>query len=87
VARLEAAAAAGTLSRAGARNLTETYGLLTALRLRHQVDQVGAGVTPDNRIRLDDLTEDDRRRLSDGLRVVRDVQEVTAMRFATHTVT
>jgi CBS domain-containing protein len=87
VARLEAAAAAGTLSRAGAANLVEAYRLLTALRLRHQVDQVGTGVVPDNRIRLDDLTAPERRRLRDGLRHVRDVQQVTAMRFATHTVT
>jgi len=87
VARLEAAAAAGTLSRVGAGNLVEVYRDLTALRLRHQVDQVGAGVTPDNLIRLDEVTEEERRRLCDGLRAVRDVQGVTAMRFATHTVT
>lgn len=87
MARLEAAAAAGTLSSTGAGNLAEAYRLLTALRVHHQVDQVGAGVAPDNLIRLDDLTEEDRRRLRDGLRLVRDVQEVTAMRFATHTVT
>ena len=87
VARLEAAATAGTLSRSGAGKLAEAYRLLTALRLRHQVDQVGAGAAPDNRLRLDDLTREDQRRLRDGLRVVRDVQQVTAMRFATHTVT
>ena len=87
VARLEAAAAGGTLSPAGADNLAEAYRLFTAMRLRHQVDQVGAGLPPDNLIRLDELTEDERVRLRDGLRVVRDVQQVTAMRFATHTVT
>lgn len=87
VARLDAAAAAGTLSRSGAGNLAEAYRLLTALRLRHQVDQVGAGAAPDNRMRLDELSREDQRRLRDGLRVVRDVQQVTAMRFATHTVT
>ena len=87
VARLNAAGAGGTLSRAGAGNLIEAYRLLTELRLRHQVDQVCAGVAPDNLIRLDDLTEQDRRRMRDGLRVVRDVQQVTAMRFATHMVT
>jgi CBS domain-containing protein len=85
-ARLEAAAAAGTLSRAGAGNLAEAYRLLTALRLRHQVDQFGAGRPPDNLVRLDDLTGEDLRLLRDALRTVRDVQQVTAMRFATHTV-
>jgi len=87
VARLEAAAEAGTLSRVGAANLAEAYSLFTALRLRHQVDQVAVGVAPDNLVRLDELTDDERGRLRDGLRVVRDVQEVSAMRFATHTVT
>ena len=87
VARLRAAGAGGTLSRAGAGNLIEAYRLLTELRLRHQVDQIGAGVAPDNLIRLDDLTGEDRRRMRDGLRLVRDVQQVTAMRFATHMVT
>lgn len=87
LARLEAAAAAGTLSHAGAGNLTEAYRFLTALRLRHQVDQIGVGLSPDNLIRLDDLTAEERGRLRDCLRHVRDVQEVTAMNFATHTVT
>ena len=87
VARLEAAAAAHTLSPAGAENLVEVYRFLTALRLRHQVDQVGAGLAPDNRMRLSDLTGEDRRRLHDGLRLVRDVQNVTAMRYSTHAVT
>ena len=87
VARLDAAAAAGTLGRSSAENLAEVYRHLTALRLRHQIGQVGAGVAPDNLIRLDEVTAEERRRLRDGLRVVRDVQEVTAMRFATHTVT
>jgi CBS domain-containing protein len=86
-ARLEAAAAAGTLSRAGAGNLAEAFRLLTALRLRHQVDQFGAGTAPDNLVRLDDLTGEELRLLRDALRTVRDVQQVTAMRFATHTVT
>ncbi len=85
VARLEAAAAADELGLAGAGNLAEVYRTLTTLRLRHQVDRVGAGQPPDNLIRLDEVSPEDQRRLRDGLRVIRDVQEVTAMRFATHT--
>jgi CBS domain-containing protein len=85
--RLEAAGAAGTLSRVGARDLAEVYRFLTGLRLRHQAEQAEAGQAPDNRIALGDLPAPDRHRLRDGLRLVRDVQEVTASRFATHTVT
>ena len=85
--RLEAAGAAGALSRVGARDLAEVYRFLTGLRLGHQAEQAAAGQAPDNRVALGNLTAPDRRRLRDGLRLVRDVQEVTASRFATHTVT
>jgi CBS domain-containing protein len=87
LARLEGAAAARTLSRVGAADLAEAYRHLSTLRVRHQVEQVGAGVLPDNHIRLADLTGEQRRRLRDSMRVVRDVQNVTAMRFSTPTVT
>jgi CBS domain-containing protein len=87
VQRLEAAAAAGTLSHVGAGELVEAYRMLTGLRLRHQVAQVGDGRAADNRVPLDDLTVSERRRLREVLRVVRDVQEVTDLRFATSSVT
>jgi CBS domain-containing protein len=87
VQRLEAAAAAGTLSQAGVGQLVEAYRMLTGLRLRHQVEQVEGGGAADNRVPLSDLTVAERRRLRDLLRVVRDVQEVTDLRFATHSVT
>jgi len=87
VARLEAGAAAGQLGSVGAGNLIDVYRNLTALRLRHQVSQVGSGLAPDNLIPLVGVSGEERSRLRDGLRAVRAVQEVTAMRFATHTVT
>jgi CBS domain-containing protein len=87
VQRLEAAGAAGTLSHAGAGQLVEAYRMLTGLQLRHQVEQVGDGRAADNRVPLDDLSVAERRRLRDFLRVVRDVQAVTDLRFATHSVT
>lgn len=85
--RLDAAADGGTLSRAGAAQLGEAYALLTGLRLRHQVAQVRAGRVPDDLLRVGDLDRDARDRLLAALRTVRDVQEATASRFATHTVT
>jgi CBS domain-containing protein len=86
LARLDDAAAAGTLSRVGAADLAEAYRHLTALRLRHQLEQVDAGLPPDNQLRLEQLTAKDRRRVRESMRVVRDVQNVTAMRFSTSTV-
>jgi CBS domain-containing protein len=85
--RLEAAAAAGTLSRSGAAELAEGYRFLTGLRLRTQVAQVAAGTPPGNVVRLDDLTASERDVLRRTLRHVKDVQDATASRYATHTVT
>lgn len=83
--RLDAAAAAGTLSRAGARELIEGYRFLTELRLRHQLQQFRCGEPADNLVPLDDLTTAQRSRLIEVLHNVRDMQAVTATRFATHT--
>lgn len=85
--RLQAAADAGTMSRPGAADLAEAYRFLTRLRLRAQVEQVQAGLAPGNAVRLDVLPADERARLRAVLRHVRDVQDTTQTRFATHTVT
>ncbi|MGZ5406030.1 MAG: putative nucleotidyltransferase substrate binding domain-containing protein [Nocardioides sp.] len=87
VPRLQAAAAAGTLSIATATNLIEGYRFLTELRLRHQVEQVITGIPADNLISVDRLTNEQRQRLRTTLRLVRDVQDVTAMRYCTSSVT
>ncbi|HZJ05100.1 MAG TPA: putative nucleotidyltransferase substrate binding domain-containing protein [Nocardioidaceae bacterium] len=87
VPRLQAASAAGTLSPTSAASLIEAYRFLTDLRLRHQVEQVGEGLAADNRISLNWLTSEQRQRLRTALRLVRDMQSVTAMRFSTRSVT
>jgi CBS domain-containing protein len=85
VRRLEATV--GTLSPSDADDLVEAYRFLTGLRLRHQVEQVSMGLPADNWVRPDRLTDEERKRLRGALHAVRDVQAVTATRFATHTVT
>lgn len=85
--RLRAAEAAGRLSTTGVSQLTEAYRLLTGLRLRHQVEQVRAGQPVDNRVRVDALPRADQRGLREATRTVRVVQEITANRYQTHTVT
>lgn len=85
--RLEAAAAGGTLSRNGARSLTDAYGFLTGLRLRHQVEQVRAGRPADNTISVGEIPPEQLSRLRYALLGIRDVQAVTEARFATYTVT
>jgi len=85
--RLEAAAAAGQLSRQGAAHLAEAYQALADLRLRSQLRSVEAGRPPDNVVSLDELTTAQRGQLSAALRVVREYQQTTAVRFHTDSVT
>ncbi|HSE09991.1 MAG TPA: putative nucleotidyltransferase substrate binding domain-containing protein [Nocardioidaceae bacterium] len=87
VLRLHAAGAAGKLSTSGVSQLVDAYRLLTRLRLQHQVEQVRRGAVPDNRLRVDDLPGAERRRLREAIRTVRVLQEITANRYQTHTVT
>ena len=85
--RLAAARDAGVLSVSGVESLLDAYALLTGLRLRHQVEQAAAGVTPDNLVPVAGLSAVDRRRLLDALHTVRVMQEITERRYQTHTVT
>lgn len=87
LSRLQAAGAAGLLSSSGVEQLAEGYRLLTGLRLRHQVEQASAGLPVDNRVRVNSLSHAERRGLRDAVRAVRVVQEITANRYRTHTVT
>jgi len=84
--RLSDAATSGSIGRAGAANLTEGYGFLTGLRLRHQLAQASRGEPADNVVPLAELTAQEQQRLREVLRAVRDIQDLTASRFATHTV-
>jgi CBS domain-containing protein len=83
VDRLAAAAQTGTLGRGSADRLMQAYLFLTDLRLRTQLDQIAGGGRPDNQVRLDHLSSDDRQRLRSALRTVDDQQRVTALRFRT----
>lgn len=84
--RLAAAATAGVLSRHGATELTEAHRLLSELRLAAQLRQLAAGQQPSNQVLLADLTDDQRGQLRHGLRAIRNMLQVTAMRFRTDTV-
>ena len=87
VPRLRAAAAGGTLSPVSANSLVDAFRFLTELRLRRQMEQIGQGQPADNRISIDSLTIERRQRLRTTLRLVRDMQDITAMRFSTSSVT
>jgi CBS domain-containing protein len=79
--RLETAADAGQLSRAGAEILAESFRLLTRLRLQEQVRSLHRGEEPSNRVRPDALSPLERRRLVESLRAVRKQMDAAALRF------
>ena len=57
------------------------------LRLRHQIQQADENVPADNRVFPDRLTTDQRTTLRTAMRTVHAIQEITALHFATYTVT
>jgi CBS domain-containing protein len=79
--RLEAAGAAGTLSRAGAEILGEGFRFLTRLRLQEQIRSLRRGEEASNRVRLEALSPLERRRLLETLRALRKQQDAAALRF------
>jgi len=83
LARLEAAAAAGTLGRDTASTLAEAFRFLLRLRLRHQLAELRQGGAPHPGLRLEALSPLERQMLKETLLAIRDVQEATALRFET----
>jgi CBS domain-containing protein len=81
--RLEAAAAAHTLSREGTETLAETYGFLLRLRLREQLTAIKAAHTPDNNIRLEALSPLENRHLKEAFLAIREMQAAMAQHFQT----
>jgi CBS domain-containing protein len=79
--RLKAAADAGTLSRAGAEILGESFRFLTRLRLQEQLRSLRSGEEPSNQVRPEELSPLERRRLVEALRAVRKQQDAAALRF------
>jgi CBS domain-containing protein len=84
--RLAAASTAGTLSHDSAAALAHAHRVLGEIRLTDQLRRLAGGAEPSNRVRLNDLTPDERRQLRVAMHTVRDLQRATALRFHTDTV-
>lgn len=79
--RLQAAHAAQVLSDTDATDLADALELMNYLRLRHQVAQVEAGHSPNNRLAPAALTERERRHLRDAFGIVRAAQQALAQKL------
>ena len=76
--RLHAAAESGTLSRSDARTLEDAFELIVGLRLEHQVNQLRAGVAPDDHVDPDSLSALTRSYLKEAFRAIASVQKRVA---------
>jgi CBS domain-containing protein len=83
VERFRAAAAAGALGGLDVGEMTDAFQHLTRLRLRHQLEQVQRGETPDNLVAPDALSHADALLFRDALQTVRKMQASIRERFAT----
>lgn len=75
IERLRAAAELGAIEHADAETLEEAYDLFSALRLEHQIHQLGRGDEPDDYVDPTELSELTRRYLRDAFREVAAVQK------------
>ncbi len=82
-ARLEDAAAAGTLSREAASTLGEAFGFVLDLRLRTQIQALRQGVPVTNHVRLEQLSSIDAHHLKHVFHEIRQVQAATVVRYGT----
>jgi CBS domain-containing protein len=83
LARLTAAAEAGTITREGAATLGEAFRFLMALRLREQLRAVREGRPVEDRVAIESLSPLERRHLKDVFVAVHEMQEAVRERHAT----
>jgi CBS domain-containing protein len=81
VARLRSVAGSMSLSVEGAQELEESFEFLGTLRLRHQAEQIRAGLSPDNHIAPAALTALERTQLKAVFEVIARQQQVLAQRY------
>ena len=72
--RLTAARNAGAISAESSENLADAYEFICYQRVRHQGRQIREGVTPDNYVDPDELSDLDKKHLRDAFAVVRTMQ-------------
>ncbi|GAB4396930.1 MAG: DUF294 nucleotidyltransferase-like domain-containing protein [Rhodoferax sp.] len=80
--RLSVSAQAGEVSEQAARDLRDALEFLGKLRIAHQARQTREGQTPDNFLRLEELSNFERSHLKEAFSVVQTLQGVLAQRYA-----
>ncbi len=78
--RLQGAAQSGEITPERTRDLIDALDFLANLRIQHQARQLAEGQPADNYLRLDELSDLERRHLKDAFAVVKDLQGVLERR-------
>ena len=71
------------MSREGSTTLSEAFRFLLRLRLTNQLRAMKEGGRPGHRVPLEHLSALERQHLKDVFQAIRQVQEATALRYAT----
>ncbi|MFP8777668.1 putative nucleotidyltransferase substrate binding domain-containing protein [Hydrogenophaga sp. RWCD_12] len=79
--RLRAANASGSLNEKNARDLQDALEFLAFLRLQHQTRQMNAGISPDNHLRPEELSNFEQTQLKDAFVVVQSMQKALGHRY------
>ncbi|MCG8011447.1 MAG: cyclic nucleotide-binding/CBS domain-containing protein, partial [Candidatus Thiodiazotropha weberae] len=79
--RLRAAAETSILSQEMGENLIDALEFIASMRINHQAEQIGNGITADNYMSPDELSDLERRHLKDAFRVIQDMQETLENRY------
>ncbi|WP_334135496.1 putative nucleotidyltransferase substrate binding domain-containing protein [Tepidimonas sp.] len=79
--RLQAAASSGEITPERTRDLIDALDFLAQLRIQHQARLLAEGRPADNYLRLDELSDLERRHLKDAFAVVKDLQGVLERRY------
>lgn len=79
--RLTNCASGGAISEQSARDLRDALEFLAFMRIQHQSRQMAAGLSPDNYMRPDELSNFERTQLKDAFAVVQSLQSVLGQRF------
>lgn len=79
--RLRSAAEVSALSAEGAEGLEDAFNFITALRARHQAEQLKRGLALNNFIRPDDLSKLERAHLKDAFSAINALQNTLSQRY------
>jgi len=64
-----------------ADDMKDAFELMMMLRMKHQAEQIAAGIVPDNHINLKNLTKRERRMLKEAFVLIADIQSVIIQRY------